>query len=96
MIVALTMTDAAERQGLKIDFAALQEALGGVPVYPVVATTGRGFAGAQGRAWRGCSTQHPPRCGAHWPELRAAARAVRRSVGARRIRPCTRSRSSGC
>ena len=44
MIVALTMIDAAEREGRKIDFAALQEALGGVPVYPVVATSGRGFA----------------------------------------------------
>ena len=44
MVVALTMTDAAQRQGLRIDYAALQESLGGVPVLPVVATTGRGFS----------------------------------------------------
>src|SRR5262245_51539889 len=43
MIVALTMADAAQREGLKIDYAALEERLGGVRVYPVVATTGRGF-----------------------------------------------------
>src|SRR5688500_7631239 len=44
MVVALTMIDAAEREGRKIDFKALEEALGGVPVFPVVATSGRGFA----------------------------------------------------
>ena len=44
MIVALTMIDAAEREGRKIDFGGLQEALGGVPVLPIVATSGRGFA----------------------------------------------------
>src|SRR4029079_16513367 len=37
MIVALTMSDAAERQGIKIDIDGLQRALGDVPVYPVVA-----------------------------------------------------------
>ena len=72
MVVALTMADAAEMQGLKIDFAALQESLGGVPVFPIVATTGRGFGAAQGcaraRARRGAAASS-----AHWPELRAAA-----------------------
>ena len=52
MIVALTMIDAAEREGVKFDFAALQEALGGVPVYPVVATIGPRIRGAQGRRSR--------------------------------------------
>ena len=41
--VALTMTDAAERDGVRIDLDALSAALGGVQIFPVVATTGRGF-----------------------------------------------------
>ena len=47
MIVALTMIDAAEREGRKIDFAALQEALGGVPVYPDRRDLGPRFRRAQ-------------------------------------------------
>ena len=43
VMVALTMTDAAERAGLRIDYERLSAVLGGVAVYPVVATTGRGF-----------------------------------------------------
>ena len=38
-VVALTMTDAAEKSGIQVDTAELS-ALLGVPVYPVVATTG--------------------------------------------------------
>jgi ferrous iron transport protein B len=41
--VALTMTDAAEREGLALDLERLRERLGGVAVFPVVGTTGRGF-----------------------------------------------------
>ena len=72
MIVALTMIDAAEREGRKIDFGGLQEALGGVPVLPVVATSGRGFA-ALNDALARVLTLPPPRDAAHWPELRRAA-----------------------
>lgn len=43
-IVALTMTDAAERSGIEIDTAMLSEKLGGVPIYPVIATTGAGLS----------------------------------------------------
>jgi ferrous iron transport protein B len=43
LIVALTMSDAAERAGIRVDHAKLSAVLGDVPVYPVVATTGRGF-----------------------------------------------------
>jgi ferrous iron transport protein B len=43
MMVALTMSDAAERQGIRVDHARLSAVLGNVPVYPIVATTGRGF-----------------------------------------------------
>ncbi len=43
MVVALTMIDAAEREGARSTSPAWKHALGGVPVYPVVATSGRGF-----------------------------------------------------
>ncbi len=72
MIVALTMTDAAQRQGLRIDYTVLQETLGGVPVYPVVATTGRGFPALNEALGRLLETP-PPRLVEHWAELRIAA-----------------------
>jgi len=72
MIVALTMIDAVERAGIKIDFEALQDALGGVPVYPVVATSGRGFV-ALNEALGKVRALAPPRDVAHWPDLSAAA-----------------------
>jgi ferrous iron transport protein B len=67
MIVALTMTDAAEMHGLKIDLAALREALGGVAIYPLVATTGRGFPALNE------ALGQLPRVVEHWRELRVAA-----------------------
>ena len=42
-VVALTMTDAAQQSGIGIDTELLSELLGGVPIYPVVATTGAGL-----------------------------------------------------
>jgi ferrous iron transport protein B len=75
MIVALTMVDAAEREGRKTDCAALQEALGGASVYPVVATSGRGFA-ALNEALARILTLPPPRAPAHWPELSESADAL--------------------
>jgi ferrous iron transport protein B len=75
MVVALTMIDAAERGGLKIDFAGLEQALGGAPVYPVVGTSGRGFA-AVNEALARILTLPPPRVAAHWPELHRAADAL--------------------
>jgi ferrous iron transport protein B len=72
MIIALTMIDAAERDGVKIDFAKLQDALGGVPVFPIVATSGRGFA-ALNEALARIVKVPPPREVAHWPELESAA-----------------------
>jgi ferrous iron transport protein B len=43
IVVALTMSDAAEESGLKIDVERLSTHLGGVTVCPVVATTGQGM-----------------------------------------------------
>ncbi len=43
VVVALTMTDAAEASGLSVDAEALKRRLGGVTICPVVATTGQGL-----------------------------------------------------
>jgi ferrous iron transport protein B len=75
MIVALTMIDAAERDGRKFDLKALEHALGGVPVYPVVATSARGFP-ALTAALAKILAVPPPRKATHWPELERAAEAL--------------------
>ena len=70
-VVALTMTDAAEKSGIQVDTAELG-ALLGVPVYPVVATTGTGLAMLR-RALADIKKLTPPRRVRIWPELTAAA-----------------------
>jgi ferrous iron transport protein B len=70
-VVALTMTDAAEKSGIQVDTAELG-ALLGVPVYPVVATTGRGLDILR-RALSDIKNLTPPRRVRIWPELTAAA-----------------------
>jgi ferrous iron transport protein B len=72
VLVALTMTDAADVSGLKIDIAALAARLGGIRVCPVVATTGQGIAELR-NALVGLAGEAPPRPTAAWPELSAAA-----------------------
>jgi ferrous iron transport protein B len=71
MIVALTMTDAAEKGGIKIDTAELS-ALLGVPVYPVIATTGAGLDMLRA-ALADIKQVTPPRRIRVWPELTEAA-----------------------
>lgn len=72
VIVALTMSDAAESAGTIIDIDALSAALGGVPVFRVVATTGSGI-----RALRDQLAQLPdvgwPTPPVIWPKLWKAA-----------------------
>ncbi len=70
--IALTMLDAADQEGLRIDIERLSERLGGTPVYPVVATTGRGIeALRQGIAK--LSNSPPPGPKPAWPALSNAA-----------------------
>ena len=57
---------------MRIDYRALQDALGGVSVFPVVATTGRGF-GALKEALAGVLDAEPPRAVEHWPALQQTA-----------------------
>ncbi len=71
MVVALTMTDAAEMAGIQIDTTELS-ALLGVPVYPVVATTGAGLDMLR-RAIANIRDIAPPRRVRVWPELAEAA-----------------------
>jgi len=80
MIVALTMSDAAQREGIRIDIAALQDALGGVAVYPIVATTGRGFGALQDALGRLLET-NPPRIVKAWEELRNVAERLASRAG---------------
>ncbi len=66
--VALTMTDAAERAGIKIDIDKLSATLGGMNVFPVVATTGRGIDALR----EGLAALPGSKAGAPieaWPEL---------------------------
>ena len=72
MIVAITMADIAQLEGLAIDLERLSERLGGVPVFPIVATTGRGF-GPLKTALEGIHELAPPRIVPHWRELQDAA-----------------------
>ncbi len=75
MVVALTMADDALEQGIAIDCDALGAKLGGVPVCPVVATTGRGFAAL--RAGIAAAVEQPlGERASFWPALRSTARTL--------------------
>ena len=73
LVVALTMADAAELEGLRIDIAGLSAKLGGVPVCPVVATSGQGVEKLRSELSRITELQSPEP-GNTWPELTEAAR----------------------
>ncbi len=71
-VVALTMSDAAEKSGIDIDIKLLGEILGGVPICPVVATTGAGLAGLR-QAIVTLPDLTPPERIVIWPDLSKAA-----------------------
>ena len=71
-VIALTMSDAAEQSGIDIDIKLLGEILGGVPICPVVATTGAGLAGLR-QAIVTLPDLTPPERIVIWPELTKAA-----------------------
>jgi len=71
VVVALTMSDAAEREGLKIDTHRLQQLLGGVAMFPVVATSGRGLEALKAGLAE-LLTADPPHSLSVWPELQRA------------------------
>jgi ferrous iron transport protein B len=70
--IVMTMLDAAEGEGLSIDVGKLSERLSGVPIYPVVATTGRGIDALKDGLAK-LAERQPPSPTAAWPALSAAA-----------------------
>lgn len=76
MVVALTMTDAAVQSGIDIDVDALSQALGGVRICSVVATTGAGLDELRA-AVSGLQDAPEIREISVWPELNAAANKLR-------------------
>lgn len=81
IMVALTMTDAAEAGGIRVDTAALQRRLGGIGVYPVVATTGQGIAELK-RGLAALADSPPPTTPRLWSELDAASEELARDLPA--------------
>ena len=79
VLIALTMSDAAEASGLKIDLDALRAELGGAEVCPVVATTGQGM-GALRAALADLPGRKKPTVPDFWPELTEAAAALAASM----------------
>jgi ferrous iron transport protein B len=79
LLVALTMTDIARRNGTHIDVDALSRKLGGVPIVPVVATTGRGFAELKRRLTQ-LPDSEPPYKADFWPALRGTAERLREEL----------------
>ena len=75
IVIALTMSDAALIEGLRIDVDALSKRLGGVTVCPVVATSGQGMEALR-HAIAALPNASPPSPDLAWPELTAAARQV--------------------
>ncbi|NNF15990.1 MAG: ferrous iron transport protein B [Gammaproteobacteria bacterium] len=74
--VALTMTDAAKKAGLKLDLAQLERRLGGARVFPVVASTGRGLEALR-TALVDLPVASPPQRSGAWPELQTAVDELR-------------------
>ena len=79
VVIALTMTDAADTSGLNIDVEALRERLNGVEICSVVATTGRGINELR-NALVDLVDQPAPAPTAAWPELATAARELAKSA----------------
>ena len=76
MVVALTMTDAAVQSGIDIDTEALSEALGGIRICSVVATTGFGLDKLRAAVSNLPATNVPGDVSV-WPELSKAAGQLR-------------------
>ncbi len=80
MVIALTMIDAATANGISIDTAALQKALGGVPVYPVSSITGNGFDNLKA-GLENITSNAVPKIPASWPEFSTVAQQLADELG---------------
>jgi ferrous iron transport protein B len=72
MVVAMTMTDVATSSGIDISIEVLQRHLGGIKIYPVVATTGRGLDTLK-EALESIAEAAHPAIPESWPELSSTA-----------------------
>ncbi|MDX1403907.1 MAG: ferrous iron transport protein B [Woeseiaceae bacterium] len=81
VLVALTMSDAAEASGIRIDLDALQRRLGGITVCPVVATTGQGM-NALREALATLADADKPALPTFWQELQTASEELARELPA--------------
>ena len=79
-VVAITMSDAAEASGMRIDLDGLSSCLGGVSVIPVLATTGKGVARLKA-ALSDLHEQAATKPVEAWPELTAAVRPLAEASG---------------
>lgn len=81
VMVALTMMDAAKASGISIDTNALQNALGGIPVYPVSGISGHGLEELKQGLEHITEVKTPP-IPASWPELSETAQQLSQQLGA--------------
>jgi len=72
IVVAMTMTDAATANGIDISIEVLQRHLGGIQIYPVVATTGRGLEALK-EALGNITDAAAPSIPESWPALSSTA-----------------------
>jgi ferrous iron transport protein B len=72
MIVALTMTDVATANGIDISIEVLQRHLGGIQIFPVVATSERGLKALK-TALEGVADSPAPKVPESWPQLSKTA-----------------------
>lgn len=79
MVVAMTMTDVATSSGIDISIEVLQRHLGGVHIYPVVATTGRGLDTLK-EALESITEAPAPSIPESWPELSSTANVLVTSI----------------
>jgi ferrous iron transport protein B len=79
MVIALTMTDAAVQSGIDIDVDALSDALGGVNICSVIATTGFGLDKLRAAVTQLPQTTPTQRLSV-WPDLTEAAEQLQRAA----------------
>ncbi len=79
-IVALTMIDAATASGISIDHEALQQRLGGVPVFPVSSISGHGLDVLK-KGLSGITDVRVPEITDSWPALSKTAQQLAQQLG---------------
>lgn len=80
LLVALTMSDAAQASGIRVDLNKLESHLGGVTVCPVVATTGQGLNRLR-TALEALPGSEIPQRPQFWPELDSVTDALHCEIG---------------